>query len=191
LGQRPETERQAVARYRRATAEAAAKRARKARPGPPAHAVADVEPDRRHSDGAASYAGSRLSVTGPVAAALARAPRVFLAVMDTDPESDAIPREVLCEFLHVAGDGWRYELSLSDEVKSIVETGPEDDEHDLLQQRLAAQPDVKSAFHADREWFEVELARPLPADEVLARYIDALSAAHREHARRLGVAARD
>ncbi|GGM57476.1 hypothetical protein ACFFX1_17270 [Dactylosporangium sucinum] len=190
LRDRPEAERQKVAQCRQAAADAAAKRARKARPGPAVHAVPDVEPDRLHPDGAASYAGSRLTAADPVSAALARAPRVFLALIDDDPEF-SIARADLCAFLHVAGDGWTYELSLSDEVRSIVETGPGEGEDDLLEQQLAARPDVQSAFHADREWFEVKLIRPLPADEMLARYIDALSAAHREEARRRGIALDD
>jgi hypothetical protein len=191
LSQRPEAERQKVARCQQAAADAAAKRVRKAQPGPAAHAVAGIEPDRQYPDGAGVYVGSRLTAAEPVAAALARAPRMFLAVVDNDPEEYAIAREELCDFLHVAGDGWTYELSLSDEVKSIVETGPDEDEDDLLEQQLAAQPDVKSAVHADREWFEVELVRPLQADEVLARYIDAVSAAHREYARQRGIAIHD
>ncbi|MET7400006.1 hypothetical protein ABZS66_41635 [Dactylosporangium sp. NPDC005572] len=186
LGGRPDAERQQVARSRQAAADATARREHPAEP-----AVAGIEPDHRYPGNAAGYAARRLASTDPVAAALARAPRVFLAVMDADPEGDAIPRADLCEFLHVAGDGWKYELSLSDEVKSIVETGPEEDEDDLLEQQLAAQPDVQSAFHADREWFEVQLSRPLPADEVLARYIDAVSAAHREYARRRGITVPD
>ncbi|WP_238006370.1 hypothetical protein KZZ52_35860 [Dactylosporangium sp. AC04546] len=183
---RPTAERQQVARSRQAAADAAARRESTAGP-----AVAGIEPDHHYPGNAAGYAAGRLTATGPVAAALARAPRVFLAVVEDDPEQFAIRREELCEFLHVAGDGWKYELSLTDEVKSIVETGPGEDEDDLLEQRIAAQPDVKSAFHADREWFEVQLSRPLPADEMLARYIDALSAANREHARRLGIAVPD
>jgi hypothetical protein len=42
--------------------------------------------------------------------------------------------------------------------------------------------------HEDRESFLVQVARVLPADEVLARFIDALAAAHREQARRRGIA---
>jgi hypothetical protein len=185
-GERTEGELQKVAQCQQAAAEAAAKRARKVQPGPAAHAVAGVEPDRQYPNGGASYAGHHLTATDPVAAALIRAPRVFLAVMDDDPEEYAIPREDLCEFLHVAGDGWTYEVSLSDEIKSIVDTGAAEDD-DVLEQQIAAQPDVKSAFHVDREWFEVQLDRPLSADEMLARYIDALCAANREYARRRGL----
>jgi hypothetical protein len=42
---------------------------------------------------------------------------------------------------------------------------------DVLEQQIAAQPDVELAIHADREWFRVTLIRPLPADKMLARYI--------------------
>ena len=57
---------------------------------------------------------------------------------------------------------------------------------DFLENALAAQPDVGSAQHYDREAFEVCTTRVVRADEMLVRWLDAILTAHRAYARHLG-----
>jgi hypothetical protein len=78
-------------------------------------------------------------------------------------------------------------VHLGDEVKSIVDTGGDRIEEDLLEERLAGRPDVVSAEHADREWFVVDVSRELTAAEMMARWIDAITLAHFDLAERLGL----
>ncbi|MEV0719013.1 hypothetical protein [Asanoa sp. NPDC050611] len=118
-------------------------------------------------------------------AALARAPRTFLAIVfgAAEAESEAVPRADLCTYLQVATrDGTWWGLGLEDTVKVVVDLDQDD-----LKRALAAQPDVVEVEHEERETFQVVLARVLTADEVLARFVDALTSAHREQARQLGI----
>jgi hypothetical protein len=157
----------------------------------PAYALPGVEPLRTSQHGQQlDYRGDQLVTLPSVAAALARAPEVFLAVADPDADlqENALPREVLCRVLDLGSrDGLEWELGLGDEVKSIVDTGCDLVSEDLLEQALAAQPDVNDAYHVDREVFNVRLTRLARADEMFARYLDAVTAAHRELARLRGI----
>jgi len=131
-----------------------------------------------------SYRGSELIGSPAVAAALARAPEVFPMIVD-DP-ADTLTHEDVCDFLHLGtGDGVTWDFGFNDEIKSIVDTGPDILSDDVLEARLAAHPDVVEADHADREWFMLTFAREMGADEVLAICIDALTDAHLELARHL------
>ncbi len=140
----------------------------------------------RSSEGWDQFEGDALAETPAVRAALARAPRTFLAIVfdADDVQSEAIPRAELCAYLEVATrDGQWWGLGVEDTVKVVVDLHQDD-----LKRALAGQPDVVEVEHEERETFQVVLARVLPADEVLARFIDALAAAHREQARRRGIA---
>ncbi|MGC5020320.1 hypothetical protein [Micromonospora sp. DT47] len=135
-----------------------------------------------------SYRGDQLAATPPVAAVLDRAPRVLLPIAGPDLPDTALPREDLCKVLYLGtGDGLTWVLSLGDEVKPVVDAGCDLVDDDLLEEALAAQPDVDEVWHVDREVFEVSLSRALPADEVLARWVDAIVTAHRELASRRGI----
>lgn len=134
------------------------------------------------------YRGDQLVGTPAVVAALGRAPQVLLPIVDADDEESSLDRVRLCAFLHLgSADGLCWELSLDDEVKAIVDTGPDLVDDDLLAEALAAQPDVVAVDHIDREIFDVRLSRLLRADEMFARWLDAIVAAHRELARRRGI----
>ena len=151
----------------------------------PEYSVPGVQP-RRSSEGWDQFEGEALAETPAVQAALARAPHTFLAiVLDPDDiQSDAIPRSELCAYLEVATkDGLWWGFGLEDTAKVVVDLDQDD-----LKRALAGQPDVVEAEHVERENFEIVLSRVLTADEVLARFIDALAAAHREQARRGGIA---
>ncbi len=100
----------------------------------------------------------------------------------------ALSHADLLSFLEVTTrDGVSWGLGVADEVKDIIDTGMDVSDEDLVQQALAGQPDVVEAAHPDREDYRIHLARPLPADEVLARVIDAIAAAHRKLARQLRI----
>ncbi|MEV4623254.1 hypothetical protein AB0J74_31665 [Asanoa sp. NPDC049573] len=140
---------------------------------------------RRSSDGWDQFDGDALAETPAVRAALARAPQTFLAIVfeADDIESEAIPRAELCSYLSVATrDGTWWGLGLEDTAKVVVDLDQDD-----LKRALAGQPDVAEAEHEERETFQVVLARQLTADEVLARFVDAIAAAHREQARQRGI----
>ncbi|MEU5724997.1 hypothetical protein ABZ783_24660 [Micromonospora sp. NPDC047738] len=123
-----------------------------------------------------------------MAAVLDRAPQVLLPIVHPDLGEEALSREALSEVLYLGtSDGLRWDLSLGDEVKLIVNTGCELVDEDLIEETLATQPDVAEAYHADRELFEASLTRVLRADDVFARWLDAIITAHRELAQRRGV----
>lgn len=131
-----------------------------------------------------SFCGSDLADAPAVAAALARAPEEFPMLVDLD--EDTLTREDVCAFIHVgSGDRVTWEFAFNDEIKSIVDTGPDLLDDDVLEAHLAAHPDVVEAIHADREWFELKFTREMEAQEVLAICIDALAEAHRDLARHL------
>jgi hypothetical protein len=131
-----------------------------------------------------SFGGTELAGSPVVAAALARAPEVFPMIVD-DPE-ETLTHEELVDFLNIGtGDGVTWEFSFNDEIKSIVDTGPDILEEDVLEAGFAAHPDIVEAVHADREWFEIKFAREMEPDEVLAICIDTLTHAHLELARHM------
>jgi len=150
--------------------------------------VPGVQP-HTYSDGWASYTGDRLADRPAVVAALARSPRRFLPIVFEPQNPDlALSHADLLSFLEVTTrDGVSWGLGVADEVKDIIDTGMDVSDEDLVQQALAGQPDVVEAAHPDREDYRIHLARPLPADEVLARVIDAIAAAHRKLARHLRI----
>ncbi|MEW2328221.1 hypothetical protein AB0880_10465 [Micromonospora chersina] len=138
--------------------------------------------------GPMSYRGGQLAGTPLVAAVLERAPRVLLPIARPDLPETALRREDLCEFLYLGtGDGLTWVLSLGDEVKPVVDAGCDLLDDDLIGEALAAQPDVDEVWHVDREVFEVSLSHALPADEVFARWLDAIVTAHRQLASRRGI----
>ena len=153
----------------------------------PAYAVPGVRPSSQ--DGPRiSYRGDQLLDTPAVAAVLDRAPRALLPIADPELGEPALAREVLCKVLYLGTrDGRRWVLSLGDEVKLLVDTGLDLVDEDLIEEALAAQPDVAEAYHADREVFEVSLSRVLRADEVFARWLDTIVTAHRALASRQGI----
>ncbi|MEV4534549.1 hypothetical protein AB0J82_12035 [Asanoa sp. NPDC049518] len=155
----------------------------------PAYAVPGVEPSRTSQDGRQiSWRGDQLAATTPVAAVLDRAPQALLPIVQPDLGEDPLSREALCQVLYLGtSDGLRWDLSLGDEVKLVVDAGCDLVEDDLLEEALAAQPDVAEAYHADRELFEVSLTRVLRADDVFARWLDTIITAHREFARRQNI----
>jgi hypothetical protein len=110
---------------------------------------------------------------------------VWPALFDYDDEDEfgTITRDNLCGLLYLSTqDGSAWDLGLEEEITGIVAVEPDRGEDDLIEQALAALPDVARARHADVDWFQVSTARPLRADEMLARFIDALAAAHRQSA---------
>ncbi|MCW3814061.1 hypothetical protein ONA91_06270 [Micromonospora sp. DR5-3] len=155
----------------------------------PAYAVPGVRPSRTSQDGRQiSWRGDQLAREAPVAAVLDRAPQVLLPIARPDLGEEPLSHKALCEVLYLGtSDGLRWDLSLGDEVKLIVDTGCDLVDEDLIEEALAAQPDVAEAYHADRELFDVSLTRVLRADDVFARWLDAIITAHRELAQRRGV----
>ncbi|WP_406037061.1 hypothetical protein OG799_21835 [Micromonospora sp. NBC_00898] len=160
----------------------------------PAYAVPDVEPLRGTDDARrVSYRGDQLATCPPVAAVLDRIPAVLTTIEEVWPgHTLTITRPDLCAQVSVGtDDGLNWGLSFDDEVGYLVQPGfvpsHEPDPDDLLEEALAAQPDVDSAYHYDREYFEVRMARVLRADEMLARWLDTIITAHREFARRRGI----
>jgi hypothetical protein len=155
----------------------------------PAYAVPGVQPSRTSPDGRRiSWRGDQLAGEAPVAAVLDRAPQELYPIVRPDLGEDPLSRETLCQVLYLGtGDGLRWDLSLGDEVKLFVDTGSELVDEDLILTALAAQPDVAEADHVDREAFQASLTRVLRADEVFARWLDAIVTAHRELAQRCGI----
>ncbi len=124
-----------------------------------------------------------------VAAALARAPASFAdLVMEPGSPELALTRRQLLEYVSVSGgDGRTWELGVDDEVKAIIDTGPDVVDDDLMVAALEARPGVLWAQHPDRERYEFRLARRVKPDEALALCIDAIADAHRALARHLGI----
>lgn len=156
----------------------------------PGYAVPGVVPAR--VDGRyVRYRGDQLQGADAVAAALDRAPQVWPALFDYPDEDEfgTITHDNLCGLLHLSTrDGTTWDLGFQEEITGIVQVEPNLGEDDLIEQALAAQPDVARARHCDVDWFQVSTARVLRADEMLARFIDALAAAHRQSAQRRPIA---
>ena len=148
------------------------------------YAVPGVVPGR--DGGPVKYRGEQLQATDAVAAALDRGPQEWPALFDSygdDDEFDTITRDNLCELLYLSTqDGTTWDLWFEVPLTTIVKVEPDEGEDDLIEQALAAQPDVTAARHADVDWFQVGTARVLRADEMLARFIDALIVAHNRSA---------
>ena len=120
----------------------------------PAYAVPGIEPARLSEEGRQiEYRGDQLIRTPPVAAVLARTPEAFLPLVVREEED--LSREGLCENLDVTSqDGQRWEVGLGDAVMCIVDTSSDLVDDDLIEEALAAQPDVVEVYHMDREVFE-------------------------------------
>ncbi|MEU6074894.1 hypothetical protein [Micromonospora sp. NPDC047074] len=124
-----------------------------------------------------------------MAAALARAPQRF-ADLCVEPGSPklALTQEQLLDAMGIStGDGSTWELGIDDEMKPVIDTGPDVVDEDLMVTALEARPGVVWAQHPDREFYEIRLAAPIRADEALALFVDAIAQAHRELARRLRI----
>jgi hypothetical protein len=150
----------------------------------PAYAVPGVVPERTEGR-SVRYRGDQLQATDAVAAALDRAPQVWPALFDCSDEDEfgTITRDNLCGLLYLSSqDGQTWDLGFEEVLTCIVQIEPDFGEDDLIEQALAALPDVAGARHVDVDWFQVSTERPLRADEMLALFIDALAAAHRHSA---------
>ncbi len=150
----------------------------------PPYAVPGVVPERTEGR-SVRYRGEQLQATDAVAAALDRAPQVWAALFDCSDEDEfgTVTRDNLCELLYLSTqDGETWDLGFEEVLTCIVQTEPDFGGNDLIEQTLAALPDVAGARHVDVDWFQVRTKRPLRADEMLALFIDALAAAHRRSA---------
>jgi hypothetical protein len=133
----------------------------------------------------ARFRGEHLETTDVVVAALNRSPQVWPELFDWDDEDEfgAITRDNLCGLLYLdSPDEMRWDLGIEEPITGIVKVEPDVGEDDMIEQALAAQPDIVRARHVDVDWFQVSTTRPLRADEMLARFIDALAAAHHRSA---------
>ena len=154
----------------------------------PDYAVPGVKPVAGTDDlRSVQYSVDQLAAFPPVAAALDRTPEVLSAIRfdGEQRESFSATRADLSGELWVGtGDGLSWELSFGDDVNFIVLI---DFPEDLLEEALTAQPDVDSVYHYDREVFHLRMARVHRADEMAARWLDAIVAAHRDSASRRGI----
>ncbi|WP_406080405.1 hypothetical protein [Micromonospora sp. NBC_00858] len=162
----------------------------------PAYAVPDVKPVGGTDDlRRVSYFGDQLATCAAVTAVLDRIPAVLTTIEEAWGRGHTltITRADFCAQLSVGtSDGLNWGLGFADEVGLLVQPNhvppsPESDSDDLLEEVLAAQLDVDSAYHYDREYFEVRMARVHRADEMLARWLDAIITAHRAFAGRRGI----
>lgn len=124
-----------------------------------------------------------------VAAALARAPQRFAdLIMELGSPELALTQEQLLRYMWIStGDGLTWDLGIDDEIKPVLDTGPDVVDEDLMVTALEARPGVLWAQHPDREFYQIRLAKPIRADETLALFIDAIAHAHRELAQRLRI----
>ncbi|MEV0811363.1 hypothetical protein [Micromonospora sp. NPDC050200] len=156
----------------------------------PAYVVPGVEPLSSSADlSSVSYRGNQLAALPPVAAALDRFPTELIALAGPDErrEEFQITRNALCAQVYLStGDGLEWGFGFDDEVGFLVQPSRGSIPDDLLENALAAQPGIESAFHYDRESFEAKTAQVRRADGMLARWLDAILAAHRAYARHLG-----
>jgi hypothetical protein len=101
-----------------------------------------------------------------------------------DRDTFATSRDDLCAQLWVGtNDGLNWSLVFGDGINFLIGIGRKYSPNDLLAEALAAQPDVQAVQHVEREAFEVQTAEVLRADEVAARWLDAVVSAHRAYAR--------
>ncbi|MCP2322293.1 hypothetical protein HDA40_000800 [Hamadaea flava] len=137
------------------------------------------------------YWGSQLATCSPVAAVLDRMPAALTTVEEAWPgHTFTITRDQVCTVLGVGtGDGLLWGLSFADEVGLLVQPyqSQQESDPDLVEEALVDQPDVTSVDHVDTGQFEVRMTRMYRADEMLARWLDAIMIAHREFARRRGI----
>ncbi|WP_327003379.1 hypothetical protein OHA72_51310 [Dactylosporangium sp. NBC_01737] len=158
----------------------------------PAYAVPDVKPAGGTDDlRRVWYWGSQLATYAPVAAVLDRIPAVMTTIEEAWPgHTLTTTRAQLCAVVGVGtGDGLLWGLSFFEEVGFLVQPyqSYQESDPDLVEEALAAQPDVDSADQVDTGQFEVRMARVHRADEMAARWLDAIMTAHREFARRRGI----
>ncbi len=104
---------------------------------------------------------------------------------DDEDEVGTITRDNLPELRYPSTrDGTTWDLRFQEQITGVVQVEPDLGEDDLIEQALAAQPDVARARHADGDWFQVTTAHVLWADEMPSRFIDALAVAHEQSAQR-------
>jgi hypothetical protein len=146
-------------------------------------------PPSGSSEGWDRYRPSSLAGRPVVAAALARAPQRFAdLIMEPGNPELALTQEQLLAYTRIStNDGLTWELGIDDEIKPVIDTGPDEVDEDLMVTALQARPAVVWAQHPDREFYEIRLAKPIRADGALALFIDAIAQAHRELARRLRI----
>jgi hypothetical protein len=144
-------------------------------------------PPSGSGEGWDGYRPSTLTGRPVVAAALARAPQRFADLVDGSPEL-ALTQEQLLDNMSIStNDGLAWQLGIDDEIKPVIDTGPDVVDEDLMVTALEARPGVLWAQHPDREFYEIRLAEPIRADEALALFIDVIVHAHRELAKRLQI----
>ncbi|MEV6965224.1 hypothetical protein AB0M47_08910 [Hamadaea sp. NPDC051192] len=158
----------------------------------PGYAVPGIEPASGTDDlRRVWYWGAQLATSAPVAAALARIPAELTSVEEPWPGHNlTTTRTQLCAVLGVGtGDGLLWGLSFADEVGLLVQPyqSRQESDPDLVGAALVAQPGVDSAEQVDTGQFEVRTSEVHRADEMLARWLNAIMIAHHEFARRRGV----
>jgi len=157
----------------------------------PPFAVPGIEPEAPATELTSSigYRGDQLAALPAVAAVLDRFPAELIALAGPEEIRQEFPitRTALTEQVHVStGSGLRWGLGFGDEVGFLVQPSRGRIPEDLPEKALAEQPGVTSAVHFDRESFEEETSQVLRADEMMARWLTAILAAHRAYARHLG-----
>ncbi|MFC7529793.1 hypothetical protein [Actinoplanes sp. GCM10030250] len=152
------------------------------------HTVPGV-PSVKSSGGWDAFRATDLADQAVVAEALARAPKTFadLVFEPGSPELALSHRQLLADIGIATRDGSHWSLGVGDESKAVIDTGPDVFDDDLVVEALTAQPGVVGVSHPDREEYEIRVAEPVRADQALALFLDAISQAHRELARRLRV----
>jgi hypothetical protein len=159
----------------------------------PVYAVPNVKPGGGNPADPRSvyYWASQLVTCAPVAAVVDGIPAVLTTVEEAWPGHRlTITRAELCAQVGVGtGDGLDWVLSFADAVGYLIQPYQSYHESDpeLLEEALAAQPDVESAYHYDTEDFRVRMTRMHRADEMIARWLDAIITAHRGFARHRGI----
>lgn len=153
-------------------------------------AVPGIEPRSGSADhGSVGYRGDQLAGLPAVVAVLERFPAELIALAGPAETREEYPisRQALTEQVYVStGDGLQWGLGFADEVGFLVQPSLGSIPEDLIEKALAEQPGVASAFHYDRESFEAETSEPLRADEMMARWLAAIFAAHQAYARHIG-----
>jgi hypothetical protein len=156
----------------------------------PPFAVPGVEPESgTPGQGSVAYRGDQLADLPTAAAVLDRFPAELIGLAGPDETRDEHPiarADLVAQIYVSTGDGLRWGLGFDDEVGHLVQPNLGSMVEDYLENALAAQPDVESAYHYDRESFQAETTRVLRADEMLARWLDAILIAHRGYAQQLG-----
>ncbi len=106
-------------------------------------------PPTRSGGGWDGYRPSTLTGRPVVAAALARAPQRF-ADLVSEPGSPelALTQEQLLDNMGIStGDGLTWELGIDDDVKAVIDTGPDVVDEDLMVTALEARTGVVWAQH--------------------------------------------